>query len=148
VLDNTSLNISSLSTSTTNLETPATITIDSKAITTSGAQTYNSAVILGTNVSLSSTAGAISLASVMGNYSLSSNAVNGTNLKGIVNVAALALSGATTYDTLTTGTITTSGGQTYNDSVTLGSSIVTLTNTSTVSSIVFEGSGNALNLAS
>ncbi|HEY4248298.1 MAG TPA: filamentous hemagglutinin N-terminal domain-containing protein [Lacunisphaera sp.] len=89
------------------------------SVTTTGAQTYNDAVTLGGNTTLTGTALGLgsTLAGAGNDLTLafsSGNAVNGAVVGGVRNLTAN--TGATTLS----GTITTSGTQTYNTATTLG----------------------------
>ena len=112
-----------LSSLTTNVG--GTTALNGGSVTTIGAQTYNDAIALGVNTTLSSTGnGAITLGSTVdGAQSLTVNTGGATTFAGIVG-------GTTPLTTITTdapgstalngGFITTTGAQTFNDAVTLG----------------------------
>ncbi|BFI96593.1 MAG: hypothetical protein RSP_21030 [Rhodanobacter sp.] len=110
-------------------------------VSTTGGQTYNDAVTLGGNATLTSTgSGAIDLAStVNGGYALTVDTAGVTTFGGVVGGTTQLTSlttdaaGSTTLD----GNVSTTGGQTYNDAVTLGGN-ATLTSTG----------GGAIDLAS
>jgi len=111
--------------------------INGGAITTTGAQTYNDAVALGANTTLTSTgSGNVTLGStVNGAFSLAVNTAGTTTFGGAVGATTALTSLSTNAGGSTNingGTITTTGAQTYNDAVTLGAN-TTLTST---------GSGN------
>ena len=95
------------------------VMLNAPTITTTGAQTYNEAVTLGMNTLLTSTgAAAISfMQAIDGAHDLSVTTSGMTNLAGSVNVARLAIAGASTH---TGGTVSTTQAQTYGGAITLG----------------------------
>ncbi|MGB3269665.1 MAG: filamentous hemagglutinin N-terminal domain-containing protein, partial [Rhodanobacter sp.] len=130
-------------------------------VTTSGAQTYNAAILLGGNTTLTTTNGAVNFNSTVDNAdptarNLTVNAgngavtfagavggdatngalgaliVNSAGLTTFANVTAASLVTDAGGGTLLGGNITTSGTQTYNDAVTLGNDIVLATTNSAV----------------
>lgn len=112
------------------LTTSGIAAINGGAITTSGAQTYNNAVTLGANTTL--TGSALTFASTLnGAFTLLANVSGATTFGGLVG-------GATPLTSITTDAagsvvfnttaITTSGAQTYNELATLGANL-TLTGT-------------------
>ncbi len=113
-------------TALTSLTTDAggTTTLDGN-VTTTGAQTYGDAVILGADVTLASTGNsAISLGTVDGAHALTVNTTGGTALGAVGQ--AMALTSLTTNAGGTTtlnGSVTTTGAQTYGDAVTLGNDL-------------------------
>jgi len=119
-------------TALTSLTTDAggTTTLDGN-VTTTGAQTYGDAVILGADVTLASTGNsAISLGTVDGAHALTVNTTGGTALGAVGQ--AMSLTSLTTNAGGTTtlnGSVTTTGAQTYGDAVTLGNDL-TLASTS------------------
>lgn len=102
-------------------------------ITTTNNQVYNTIVNLSSNLSLTSTAGSITLNTVSGaGLSLITSAALGTTLNSnLSTLGSLTLGGATggNKDTINAASITTSASQFYNDALTLGISAVTLTTT-------------------
>ncbi|THD06478.1 filamentous hemagglutinin N-terminal domain-containing protein, partial [Rhodanobacter lindaniclasticus] len=134
-------------------------------VTTGGAQTYDAAILLGSNTVLTATNGAVSFAGTVDNATTTARAltvnagsgavtfggavgsdptngalgaliVNSTGLTSFGNVAAASLATNAGGSTLLGGNITTSGTQTYNDVVTLGSNAVL---TKTNSAVDFAG---------
>jgi hypothetical protein len=111
------------------------VQINTQGVRTSGAQTYNDAVTLGANATLTSTGGGnIKLAgTVNGGFALALNTAGVTTLGGAVG-SGTALSSLTTDAAGSTaingGSVRTSGAQAYNDPVTLGAA-TTLTSTGT-----------------
>jgi autotransporter-associated beta strand protein len=108
------------------------------AVSTSGPQTYSSAVTLGTDVNL--TAAAISLNSVAGNswnLTISGAASLAGNIDGLSSLTIVGSS------TLSGGTINTAGSQTFDGPTSLGSHTHL-----TASSVLFDGpvTGNSKNL--
>ncbi|THD04853.1 beta strand repeat-containing protein, partial [Rhodanobacter lindaniclasticus] len=130
-------------------------------ITTSGTQTYNDVVTLGSNAVLTTTNSAVNFAGTVDNATTTARAltvnagsgavtfggavgsdptngalgaliVNSTGLTSFGNVAAASLATNAGGSTLLGGNITTSGTQTYNDAVTLGSNAVLTTTNSAV----------------
>jgi len=130
-------------------------------ITTSGTQTYNDAVTLGSDTVLTTTNSAVNFTGTVDNATttaraltvnagtgsvtfggaVGSNATNGalgaltvnsTGLTTFGNVAAASLATNAGGSTQLGGTITTSGTQTYNDAVTLGGDAVLTTTDSAV----------------
>ena len=106
------------------------------SVVTTGAQTYNDAVQLSADTTLSAGAGNITFANTLnstaGNtFSLTANSTGTTTFGGAVGTTD-ALSTLTTNAGGTTavngGSVTTTGAQTYNDAVTLGAD-TTLTST-------------------
>ncbi|CAM8646799.1 Repeats of unknown function DUF5649 [Oxalobacteraceae bacterium] len=105
--------------------TGGTVNLNGGAVTTTGAQTYGEAVILGTNTTLDSTGGgAINFAdTINGAVELSVNTTGTTTFGGAIG-GATALTSVTT-DTggtlnLNGGAVTTTGAQSYGEAVTLG----------------------------
>jgi fibronectin-binding autotransporter adhesin len=123
--------------------------INTTGITTTGAQTYNDAVTLGANTTLTGSNMAFN-GTLNGAHALTVNTTGTTTFGGIVG-------GITPLTSLTTdaggttaingGAITTSGAQIYNDDVTLGTATVLTTTNSdiTVAGTVNAG-GNMLTL--
>lgn len=98
--------------------------INTAAITTAGAQIYNSAVELGANTTLTSNGDDISFAAGLdGGWSLTANTTGDKTFNGAVGLntalttLSIAAGGATN---LNGGSVTTSGAQTYNGAVLLG----------------------------
>ena len=89
-------------------------------VKTSGGQTFNDAVTLATDLTLTSTtSGAIDLASTLnGAHALTVNTTGVTTFGGTANLASLTTDAGGT--TTLAGHITTSGLETFNDAVTLG----------------------------
>ncbi|NEX92897.1 YDG domain-containing protein [Caulobacter sp. 17J65-9] len=103
------------------------------ALTTSGAQTFGDAVVLGANTTLNAGASAIGFASTVdGAYGLTANTTGATTFNGAVG-ATTALTSLTTNaggsTALNGGAVRTTGAQTFGDSVVLGAD-TTLTSTS------------------
>jgi hypothetical protein len=105
------------------------VVINTTGITTTGAQTYNDAVVLGANVTLAAGAGAINLANTVNadlaanNRTLTLNSTGTTTLGGVVGGTEALLSLTTNAGGSTQingGVVITTGAQTYNDAVTLG----------------------------
>ncbi|MBL0718401.1 filamentous hemagglutinin N-terminal domain-containing protein [Piscinibacter sp. Jin2] len=125
--------------------TAASILLDGGAVTTTGNQTYNGAVTLGANTTLSATApaGTVSFGgTVDGARSLSVSA--GTvDLNDVVgsNTALTSLGLTAASILLDGGTITTSGNQTYNGAVTLGAD-TTLSATAPAGTVSFGSTVN------
>jgi hypothetical protein len=114
-------------------------------ITTTGAQTYNDALTLGGNMTLTGTT--LALGNVLGGAShdltlsfSSGNVVNGALITGVRNLVTN--TGATTL----TGAITTSGTQTYDTAVTLSGNTI-LTGTALGLGSTLTGANNDLTLA-
>jgi hypothetical protein len=95
------------------------VMLNAPTVTTTGAQTYDEAVTLGVNTLLTSTgAAAINFAQAIdGAHDLSVATSGMTTLGGSVNVASVAISGASTQ---TGGTVSTTQAQTYGGVITLG----------------------------
>ena len=123
-------------------DSAGTAQINGGAVTTTGAQTYNEAVTLGANTTLTSTGGGnITLASTVdGAFDLVVN-TSGTGTFGGAVGGTSALVSVTTDATGTTaingGSVKTTGSQTYNDDVVLGAD-ATLTSTAN-GDIIFNG---------
>jgi hypothetical protein len=114
-------------------DAPGTTALNGGAVTTSGSQTYNDAVTLGANTTLTATGlGSITFAStVNGAFGLTTNAVGTTTLGGAVGGTTALTSMQTQAGGSTAmngGTVTTTGNQTYGNAVTLGAD-TTLTST-------------------
>ncbi len=152
-----------------NLDITGATTINTTAITTSGLQRYRSAVILGGNLTFTTTnnsitfdssidrdasvrnlvasagSGAITLTGDVGagiNGALGTINLNSTGttiISGIVSASSLTTNASGTT-VLNTSNITTSGNQTYNDAVTLGITAKNLT--SNTGSITFASTIN------
>jgi filamentous hemagglutinin family protein len=88
-------------------------------VTTSGAQSYNDAVVLGAATTLVSTGGgAVSIkGGATGAFDLAVNTAGVTTLGGGINVATVTTDAAGSVSV--SGNITTTGAQTYNDAATL-----------------------------
>ena len=121
-------------------------------VTTTGTQTYNGALTLGVDTTLSSSGaganGNISFQTVDGAQNLTVNTAGTTTFGGAVgnNQALTSLTtDAAGTTALNGGTVTTTGGQTYNDSVTLGAN-TTLNGTTLNFSGAVSGGGNNLTL--
>ena len=115
---------------------PATINTD--AITTSGAQTYEGAVTLGTSTTLTETGTSlINFQSTVDgggkNLTIAGNAEFDGTVGGNGQLGGVSVSGTTTIDT---GLITTSGAQTYTGAVTLGTGTELVGSTITFGSTV------------
>ncbi|MBX3443866.1 MAG: hypothetical protein KF774_15775 [Planctomyces sp.] len=116
--------------------------INGGAVTTSGAQTYNDAVLLGANTTLT-TSGAAGTGDVLfdstvdGAFALTVNTTGGgtTTFKNDVG-SGTALASLTTdligATEINGGKVTTTGAQTYNDAVTLGANTVLTTSNNAV----------------
>ena len=125
-------------------------TIDAN-VTTSGTQSFNSAVTLGADATLSTTNSAVDFASTVdGGFALDVNTGTGvvtfgSTVGGSAALTGLTVTGPTTID----ANVTTSGTQTFNSAVTLGASATLAT---TDSPINFAGSitggANSLTLSS
>jgi hypothetical protein len=109
---------------TTDASTAGSVHLSGGSVTTTGAQSYGEAVVLGANTTLSSTgSGDISFGNTLdGAYSLAVNTAGVTRFNGAVG-AGTALSSLTTDApgsvVMNAGTVTTSGAQTYNDAMSL-----------------------------
>jgi len=109
---------------TTDASTAGSVHLSGGSVTTTGAQSYGEAVVLGANTTLSSTgSGDISFGNTLdGAYSLAVNTAGVTRFNGVVG-AGTALSSLTTDApgsvVMNAGTVTTSGAQTYNDAMSL-----------------------------
>jgi filamentous hemagglutinin family protein len=141
---------SALASVTTNGD--GTVAINGGTITTTNNQTYNDAVTLGANASLTSTGGVITFNNTVngltdGGQTLTVNGANGvvfgndtTDIVGGGNrLAALTVTGATT---LNGSAITTTGSQAYNSNVTLGTDVAL---TSSGGGVTFDGTLNGAN---
>jgi filamentous hemagglutinin family protein len=141
---------SALASVTTNGD--GTVAINGGTITTTNNQTYNDAVTLGANASLTSTGGVITFNNTVngltdGGQTLTVNGANGvvfgndtTDIVGGTNrLAALTVTGATT---LNGSAITTTGSQAYNSNVTLGTDVAL---TSSGGGVTFDGTLNGAN---
>ena len=94
-------------------------TLNSGTVTTTGAQTYNSPIVLGRNTTL--TGSTISTnGTANGNAALTLNADQVTLGGAIGNTTPLTALTVTGNTTLNSGTITTTGAQTYNSPIALG----------------------------
>jgi hypothetical protein len=115
-------------------DAPGSTNINGGSVITTGAQTYNDAVVLGANTTLTSTSsGAISLNStVNGAFSLTVNTAGATTFAGAVG-GTTALTSVTTdapgSTAINGGSITTTTTQTYNDPVSTPAGTTTLTST-------------------
>ncbi|NCX98447.1 MAG: hypothetical protein EBX35_07700, partial [Planctomycetia bacterium] len=117
-----------------------TVTINGGSVRTSGTQTYNDAVTLGANTTL--TGSTVTLGSTLagGGKSLgvTGNAVVGGAVSGL---SSLSVSGTTAANT---GSIATTGSQTFGGLVTLGAPTVTFTGTDGTFTGGVAGGGNSL----
>jgi filamentous hemagglutinin family protein len=141
---------SALASVTTNGD--GTVAINGGTVATTNNQTYNDAVTLGANASLTSTGGVITFNNTVngltdGGQTLTVNGANGvvfgnttTDIVGGTNrLAALTVTGATT---LNGSAITTTGSQAYNSNVTLGTDVAL---TSSSGGVTFDGTLNGAN---
>jgi hypothetical protein len=141
---------SALASVTTNGD--GTVAINGGTVATTNNQTYNDAVTLGANASLTSTGGVITFNNTVngltdGGQTLTVNGANGvvfgnttTDIVGGTNrLAALTVTGATT---LNGSAITTTGSQAYNSNVTLGTDVALI---SSSGGVTFDGTLNGAN---
>ena len=99
-----------------------TTALNGGSVITTGNQTYNDAVTLGANTTLSAGTGNITFDDAVTGaaFSLAANSTGVTTFNGPVTVSSLTTNaGGSTV--LNAGTVITSAGQTHNDAVTLGS---------------------------
>ena len=117
-----------LSTLTTNAA--CTTALNGGSVTTTGAQTYNDAITLGADTTLTSTgAGAITLSStVNGAQSLSVNTAGATTLAPIGGSTPLTSVTTDQPGTVTVGSVTTTGAQSYQENTVSLSGTYTTTN--------------------
>ena len=138
---------------TTDASTAGSVRLIGGSVTTTGAQSYGEAVVLGANTTLTSTgSGGITFGNTLdGAYSLAINTAGVTRFNGVVG-AGTALSGLTTDApgsvVMNASTVTTSGAQTYNDAMSLsrGTTLTSSTNTLHFVSVTDGGTPNSLSL--
>ncbi|MBI3741949.1 MAG: hypothetical protein HY257_09385 [Chloroflexi bacterium] len=130
-------------------DSSGTTAINSGAITTSGAQTFNDAVTLGANTTLTSnSSGAIAMNSTVdGAYTFAVNTSGTTTFAGIIG-GTTALTSLTTNSggttTISTTAITTSGAQTFNDAVTVSANATLTASTFAINNTFTANSGVTL----
>jgi len=129
-------------TALTSLVTDAggTVAINGGSVQTSGIQTYNDAVTLGNNTTLTgstiTTAGTLTGGGK--SFGVTGNAVIGGAVSGL---SSLSVSGTSAINT---SSIATTGSQTYGGTVTLGAPTVTLSGTDATFTTGVAGAGNSL----
>jgi autotransporter-associated beta strand protein len=121
--------------------------IDGGSVTTTGAQTYNDAVLLGAGTTLTSTGGGdIGFASTLnGAFDLAVDTAGTTTFGGSTTLASLSTDAPGT-SAVNGGSVTTTGAQTYNDPVNLGMD-TTLTAGAASTSAAIDNKGFSLNIS-
>ena len=148
-----------------------TTALNTSAITTTGAQNYNSAVTLGSNITLNTTNNAVNFASSITNSitprtltintgsaaltlggsvgagtalgAITLNSTGTTTLSGTINAASLTTNAVGTT-AINGGTVTTTGAQTYNDDVTAGAPLTLTTPAITLANTLNAGANNLI----
>jgi len=116
-------------------------TIINEDITAAGAQTYTKEVTLGGGVTLTSTAGSVTLGAITGNSK--SLAIDGNGvLNGGTNINILSVSGTTVINK----DIAAAGAQTYTKEVTLGGDVTLTSTAGSVALGAITGSGKSLTI--